>query len=429
MTEPGALLDVTVRMLPLDTSKLAAERAEFVRLALQSLRQAVMEQDLGVAFTALRMLDTCSELEIEFSLEERAELVNLSLSIGLGLRSASWVNVACSTRALKCAGALLAPRLPGLVGKVNVSFEALYDVYLHAHAPQLEMPIRRRDAAESVHRHHGEMLFHLAHNARYYWPPGTAEKVCARFLPGILQSAPSDVRMLEDQMFLALFYPGHGNDDAALRLDAFVQAWGRVDMFADWDTNWFVLLKRLAKHKPTEVSAVVGEGGLTPARGQAFEPHLSMLFGRVHSSLRVSAPGASAPSERRSVGRLPQLMNHRRLQEASAKLVVQILGVGNCMDRLESLLASVRTHLHPSNASQQTERIMTFITTMCEAFAVRLGRQPECLPRAVKRRFVELVLPLLEQAVLGKSLVVINAAQACIRHLVCVPAWGRRAVR
>jgi len=60
---------------------------------------------------------------------------------------------------------------------------------------------------------------------------------------------------------------------------------------------------------------------------------------------------------------------------------------------------------------------VTFLHALCETFAVRLGRDVNCISQELKRRFVQAVLPLLELSLLGKSLGVINMGQAAIRHL------------
>jgi len=241
---------------------------------------------------------------------------------------------------------------------------------------------------------------YFARNAKFYLPAGTAAAVAEQYLTPLHTGDSSSVQILEDQFLLTVLYPGYGNDDSMQRVDAFMSAWARVDGNADWDTAWLLLLRRLAKHQPAS---------------NAFGPHLPQLFNRIHAMLKVTGQS----SERKNILPAFQYLNAKRSQTIAGKLVVDLLGVETAMDRLEALLASVRTQLHPSNTGQQSERIIVFITAMAEAFATMLGRDKTALVKPLKQRFLRAVLPLLEPSLLGKSLVVVNLAQAAIRHL----AW------
>jgi len=67
-------LNVCVRKLPVDEAALLAERQALVQLALATLRNAVESKNVDVAFRGFRMVQSCHDLEMRLSLDERGTL-------------------------------------------------------------------------------------------------------------------------------------------------------------------------------------------------------------------------------------------------------------------------------------------------------------------------------------------------------------------
>jgi len=264
------------------------------------------------------------------------ELLKLTMQLAIDEPPVySWVSLSLSTRALKCASNMLASHLPGLRPLFSVSFMKVYNFYKLVHGSSNAEPVQRHLGCPSALRAHGEALFTFARHAKYFFPPGSAQQIVDLLMTIVNEGDATSTTTLEAQMLLSLFYPGDENDDPLPRLDSFVKAWDRIDSSAEWDTCWFTLVRRLAKNHLSR---------------ENFQPHLSKIFGRVHSALKVSARGTP---ERKPLLAGFQYLGPSRVQTICGKLVVNILSVDNAMDRLEYLLASVRTHLHPSNAGPQ----------------------------------------------------------------------------
>lgn len=96
------------------------------------------------------------------------------------------------------------------------------------------------------------------------------------------------------------------------------------------------------------------------------------------------------------------------------------------MDYLRRLLMILRTYFYPSNSGRYSGRLGVFVRFLCSTFSKRIGFErtlpdddPHRLPNEVKRRFLEILLPLMRQGLFSRSPMLRQGCGAGIMRL----AW------
>ena len=392
-------------------SSILAERDELHRTAVSELSSAIDAQDSILASRALRRVEQLSDSLISLSPQENAQIIKLCCKMGFQT-DWEWLSVWVAGKALKVAARLLTPRTPALTPLISddISWDKLLSCARAIHVfPDTETSCRT--GSDEALRFHAEHLGTLCRRARFYQKKGAAEAVCNELERYILKEKMDHDKMQESHIFLFMLYPGSVvNDDPHIenRLRDWIEAWGRIDNTTEWDAAWFGLVRRLAKTKKAD-----------------FVPYLSILYGRIYAALKLSANGSlqDQVTSQRFYSAWQSALGRTTCVVKAAKLLIEILHVGDSPKRFEHLMMTVRTFIHPSNQGLHAERLATFLSTLCESFAKRLGNDLNLgineLSQDTKVRFIEAIFPLIEMGLNSKSLSVVSASQAALRHL----AW------
>lgn len=404
------MLHAWAKQLP-NHEQLVAGRAGKIQDALSNLDDAYQSQDITDLMRALKKTDALRKSAILLSPQETSEFLVRAMRIAA---NPSFVALSCSARALALCASLLNPRTPALVPLVQnvVGWEQLLEL---ARVHELPQTATAMAGSEEILKSHSDALGTLIRVARYYQPAGSSEQVWSRFAADV--SDKDSCSLHESQLHLYLFYPGgtfNAHPRAQEVLESWMHSWGLVDHNSGWDAAWFGLVRRLLKANPAV----------------QIEHHLNRLFGKFYANLKLGGGGGGASSgggsgdsaSLRKFSPWQQAMSSGVKFQKAAKLLVQVLHVGDAIKRLEHFVQSIHTFMHPSNHGSHADRLSSFLAFLCEAFAKRIGTEssspsPSNLSKETKKRFIACLYPLIEMGLYSKSLGVIAGCQAALRHL------------
>ena len=403
------LLHVCAPLLP-DYDAVVKERNQDVETVTSLLVKGIEERDEQKFARGMKRAEQLLDGLACLTVQETTALLTPLCDVGLQTEW-SWVSIWTSGKALKLTTRLTSGKNLAIKPYLQdiLSWKRLLNCAQIVHGFP-DKGSECRHASDDALRQHAEQLGYLCRRARMYQAPGTAAAVCDALEPQVITADREDERMQEAQVYLFMVYPGgNANDDADPngRLKKWMDAWGQMDNSMEWDAAWFGLVKRLVRTRKADVS-----------------PYLSRLFGRAHSSLRL---GNQLPQDQvapqRYYSAWQGALSRTTGSVKAAKLIIEILHVGDVMKRLEHLMMTVRTFIHPSNQGSHAERLSTFIGALCEGFAKRIGRDSKAgdmsLSRECKLRFIDSLFPLIIMGLNSKSLSVISTSQGALRHL----AW------
>jgi proteasome activator subunit 4 len=254
----------------------------------------------------------------------------------------------------------------------------------------------------------------LISKMRRYYDAKTTDEVLAEFRPLL---CPHDHMCNQAQGFLCLFLPS--NNQCVEWLEECLSMWIWNDNNPYWDHNFFFLFRRLAQDSIGLIN---------------WTPHLHLIYTRILRSLDLPVGSASRaaynrfPSQSCSVftGNFNQCKSS--LVEHCAHFIIWMMSpkCPDALDLLKKLFQSIESYYHPSNGGNWSGGLGLFLQALCKALARRAlnEKSEDCkTPESYRlsneqiQEFVNLVLPVAQTAMYGKSTRLAMSAVQAIKHL------------
>ena len=311
------------------------------------------------------------------------------------------------TKGLKVAKRLLKKRVPSMtltldwrVLKARIEFVQFCDEKSRGPLGAGKLVVAYRNA-----------LVLFAQKARKYFSDEAGKEIASEI--GNLSKCNDYVSLdlLKAQGFLALLLPSRpGIDVTQAQLDAWLHDWSRVARSPDWDTNWFLILDRVAKYSKMKLK---------------WSHHIPQIFSRIMDTLRLPVGKTKLPKERSWDTSLqifhPSVNMASVKMSRAAKLVIRLLDIPETMPCLVRFLRTIRTFFHPSNTGYWSSPLGIFLGRLCTSLAKRVGAEAarrDCgvkvstqdLDKKTQRSFLDAAFPLVFQALYSKSEVMIRSA-------------------
>ncbi|KAL4431419.1 hypothetical protein ABPG75_006675 [Micractinium tetrahymenae] len=219
-----------------------------------------------------------------------------------------------------------------------------------------------------------QALITLAHRCRRFFPPGAATEIWAHFGPALAD--PQRPECFEAMGWLALLLPTHealrGEGGWAEWAPQWLELWQQLDHCRYWDSLWYNLFSRLAKH---DVQGLVDWPTLLP-----------QLFTRFMWAFEVPVGAASGtPPFSYPAPGLCQLLFHAEQKSRSsciAKATIYLLGRGGrtaegqledpVLGQLRALVTLMEQYYHPSNSGRWSGTLSNFMKECTNHLCKRL---------------------------------------------------------
>lgn len=263
---------------------------------------------------------------------------------------------------------------------------------------------------------HRKSMVTLIARMRRFFSAEVTDEVWNEFRPLM---CPHDHMSNQAQGFLCLFLPT--NNGRTEWLPEIFQMWIWNDNNPYWDFNFFYLLRRLAQDSVSLVD---------------WRPHLELIFTRVLRAIDLPVGSTASrvmynrfPSQSCSLftGNFNQCKYS--LIEHCAYLIVWMMSpkCPEAMDYLKKLFKSIESYYHPSNGGNWSNVLGVFLQSLCKGIARRVLNERnngDChVPTEHRltddqiKEFVELVLPIAQTAIYGKSVRLAMSAVQAIKHV------------
>lgn len=228
-----------------------------------------------------------------------------------------------------------------------------------------------------------QALVHLLHQSRRFFPEGSAMEICEYFRPALRD--PHSSEAFEAVGWMCMMLPtqeicSSGSDAAAARWQETVEewlcTWGQRVHNQTWQSLWFGLLARLAKH---DVHGVID-----------WKSNMRSIINRFLWAFHVPLGPASASPPFRAGAPAPieaLFANDMLSRSAStAKVIMWSIGRedtrvdgGNDQDTedvalscLENIVDIFEQYYHPSNGGKWSGSLALFLRNLCDNFCKRL---------------------------------------------------------
>lgn len=313
---------------------------------------------------------------------------------------------------LRCLDALVAllrhkkrSALPGLV----IHWRPLLEKLVRLHFP------KQRVAALTNRHTHGEAMVAFVREASRFFPPGSSREILAELRPML---CPHSGVVFVAQGLLATFLPT--DDPEAARcswLDEVFAMWPWLENTVEWNALWLDLLSRLARDS-------AGFVDWSPHVHAVFTAALRLLDLPVGSGHFVAAPRNEAVTDVKIFFDSAETKELTLVSRAARLLVFMLEPSGRSLRLLANLFRFIEPFYHPSNGGNWSDRLATFLKSLCSQFSKRVGLEREGkIPESFRlskesiRCFVEMAIPIICKAQYSKSETVSISA---IRSATCL---------
>ncbi|KAI3424360.1 hypothetical protein D9Q98_009913 [Chlorella vulgaris] len=251
--------------------------------------------------------------------------------------------------------------------QVSVPWRPLYEM-MRRQGMEPSAAYEGGGVAEARH----QALVTLVHRCRRYFPPGSAAEMWDHFAPALAD--PQRPECFEALGWLAMLLPTH----EAMRTEGgwrewaprWLHLWQQLDHCRYWDSLWFALFSRLAKH---DVHGMVDWPVLLPQLYTRFMWAFEVPVGAATGSPPFSYP---APG-------LCQLLFNAELKSRSsciAKATIYLLGRGGggspqqdpVWPHLEGVANLLEQYYHPSNSGRWSATLSNFMRELTTHLCKRL---------------------------------------------------------
>jgi proteasome activator subunit 4 len=254
----------------------------------------------------------------------------------------------------------------------------------------------------------------LVSKMRRFYDAGTTDEVLDEFRPLL---CPHDHMCNQAQGFLCLFLPSNNGRVEWLREMLDIWIWNDNNPY--WDFNFFFLFRRLAQDSIGLID---------------WTPHLELIFTRILRSLDLPIGSTSRMPYNRYPSNACSLFTGNfnqckiLLVEHCAYLIAWILSpqCPEAMNFLKKLFKSIESYYHPSNGGNWSSGLGIFLQSLCKGIARRAllekSKDSEIpvnfrLTDSQIHDFVQLVLPIAQTAIYGKSTRLAMSTVQSIKHL------------